>query len=85
VFTENHYNPQKVRNLAQVQLRIPDEMLATIDKWVIEGRYRSRSDAIKTMITVYLEREKTREFYKMLQERSEEAKNNPEILIPFDY
>ena len=70
--------------LAQVQLRLPEEMLSTIDKWVIEGRYRSRSDAIKTMITVYLEREKTREFYKMLQERSEEAKNNPNILIPFD-
>ncbi len=70
--------------LAQVQLRIPEEMLSTIDKWVIEGRYRSRSDAIKTMITVYLEREKTREFYKMLHERSEEARNNPEILIPFD-
>jgi Arc/MetJ-type ribon-helix-helix transcriptional regulator len=59
-------------------------MLSTIDKWVIEGRYRSRSDAIKTMIMVYLEREKTREFYKMLQERSEEAKKNPNILIPFD-
>ena len=73
-----------MRYLAQVQLRIPDEMLSTIDKWVIEGRYRSRSDAIKTMITVYLEREKTREFYKMLQERSDEAKHNPEILIPFD-
>ena len=73
-----------MRYLVQVQLRIPDEMLSTIDKWVIEGRYRSRSDAIKTMITVYLEREKTREFYKMLQERNEEAKNNPNILIPFD-
>jgi len=73
-----------VRYLAQVQLRIPEEMLSTIDKWVIEGKYRSRSDAIKTMITVYLEREKTREFYKMLQERSEEAKNNPDMLIPFD-
>lgn len=73
-----------MRLLAQVQLRIPNEMLSIIDKWVNEGRYRSRSDAIKTMITVYLEREKTREFYKLLQERSEEAKNNPEILIPFD-
>lgn len=73
-----------MRYLAQVQLRIPEEMLSTIDKWVIEGKYRSRSDAIKTMITVYLEREKTREFYKMLQERSEEAKNNPDMLIPFD-
>jgi len=36
------------------------------------------------MITVYLEREKTREFYKLLQERSKEVKDNPEILIPFD-
>lgn len=74
----------RVENLPQVQLRIPDEMLSIIDKWVKEGKYRSRSDAIKSMITVYLEREKTREFFKMLQERSEEVKTNPEILIPFD-
>jgi Arc/MetJ-type ribon-helix-helix transcriptional regulator len=71
-------------NLAQVQLRIPDEMLATIDKWVLEGKYRSRSDAIKSMVTIYLEREKTREFYKMLKERSNEVKTHPEILVPFD-
>ena len=74
----------RVENLPQVQLRIPDEMLSIIDRWVKEGKYRSRSDTIKSMITVYLEREKTREFFKMLQERSEEVKTNPEILIPFD-
>ncbi len=69
--------------LAQVQLRLPEEMVKIIDKWVNEGKYRSRSDAIKTMISIHLEREKTREFYQMLQERSDEAKKNPEILIPF--
>lgn len=70
--------------LAQVQLRLPQKLLEEIDKWVAEGRFKSRSDAIKTIISFYEEREKTRKFYKMLAERSEEAKKHPEALIPLE-
>lgn len=68
----------------QVQLRVPKEAVKEIDKMIAEGRFRSRSDAIKTIIALYQEREKTRHFYKMLVERSKEAKEKPEILIPLE-
>ncbi|RLI41514.1 hypothetical protein DRO59_06750 [Candidatus Bathyarchaeota archaeon] len=70
--------------MVQVQLRLPPKMLEEIDKWVVEGRFKSRSDAIKTILSLYQEREKTREFYKMLLKRSEEAKRHPEALIPLE-
>ena len=70
--------------MAQVQLRLPEEMIAEIDNWVAEGKFKSRSDAIKTIISLYEEREKTRSFYKLLSKRSEEAKKNPEVLIPLE-
>ena len=70
--------------MAQVQLRLPQKMLEEIDKWVAEGRFKSRSDAIKAIISFYEEREKTREFYKMLVKRSEEARKHPEALIPLE-
>jgi len=70
--------------LAQVQLRLPRKMLEEIDRWVAEGQFKSRSDAIKTIISFYEEREKTREFFMMLVKRSEEAKKHPEALIPLE-
>ncbi len=70
--------------LTQVQLRLPEKMLEEIDKWVAEGRFKSRSDAIKTILNFYEEREKTREFFKMLTKRSEEAKKHPKSLIPLE-
>jgi len=70
--------------LTQVQLRLSPKMLEEIDRWVAEGRFKSRSDAIKTIISFYEEREKTREFFKMLVKRSEEAKKHPEALIPLE-
>ncbi|MGB9741223.1 MAG: ribbon-helix-helix domain-containing protein [Candidatus Bathyarchaeales archaeon] len=70
--------------LAQVQLRLPEKMLEEIDKWVAEGRFKSRSDAIKTILALYEEREKTREFFKMLTKRSEEAKKHPESFISLE-
>jgi len=45
-----------------------------------KGKFKSRSDAIRTILALYQEKEKTREFYKILVERSNEAKENPEIL-----
>jgi Arc/MetJ-type ribon-helix-helix transcriptional regulator len=73
-----------VTALTQVQLRLPEKMLEEIDKWIAEGKFKSRSDAIKTILAFYEEREKTREFFKMLTKRSEEAKKHPESLIPLE-
>jgi len=70
--------------MAQVQLRLSQKTLEEIDRWVTEGRFKSRSDAIKTIISFYEEREKTRVFFKMLVKRSEEAKKRPEALIPLE-
>ncbi len=70
--------------MVQVQLRVPKETIKEIDEWVSKGRFKSRSDAIKTIIALYEEREKTREFYKMLMKRSEEVKKDPSILIAFE-
>jgi Arc/MetJ-type ribon-helix-helix transcriptional regulator len=63
---------------------MPEKLLEEIDKWVAEGRFKSRSDAIKTIVALYEERERTRDFYKMLVERSREAKEKPEVLIPLE-
>lgn len=70
--------------MTQVQLRVPSKILEEVDEWVEEGRFKSRSDAIRTMIELYSERERTREFYKMLVERSREVEKKPEILVPLE-
>ncbi len=70
--------------MVQVQLRIPEQIVKEIDDWIEEGKFRSRSDAVKTILALYEERVKTMEFFKMLLKRSKEAENNPEILIPLD-
>jgi Arc/MetJ-type ribon-helix-helix transcriptional regulator len=68
----------------QVQLRLSEKTLEEIDRWVAEGKFKSRSDAIKSIINLYEEREKTREFYQMLVKRSEEARKHPERLVPLE-
>jgi Arc/MetJ-type ribon-helix-helix transcriptional regulator len=70
--------------VTQVQLRLSEKTLEEIDRWVAEGRFKSRSDAIKSIISLYEEREKTRAFYKLLLKRSEEVKKHPETLIPLE-
>lgn len=70
--------------LTQVQLRLPKKTIEEIDQWVKEGRFKSRSDAIRTIISLYEERERTREFLTMLNSRSEEAEARPEALIPLE-
>ena len=71
-------------NVKQVQVRMPEKLVKEIDRWVSEGRFKSRSDAIKTIVGLYEERERTREFYRMLLELSKEAREKPEILIPLE-
>ncbi len=70
--------------LTQVQLRLPKKMIEEIDRWVEEGQFKSRSDAIRTIISLYEERERTREFLAMLNSRSEDAEERPETLIPLE-
>ena len=70
--------------MVQVQLRIPEQTVKEIDEWVEEGKFRSRSDAVKTIIALYEEKVKTMEFFKMLMKRSKEAEESPKILIPLD-
>jgi len=70
--------------LTQVQLRLPKKMIEEIDRWVKDGQFKSRSDAIKTIISLYEERVRTREFLAMLNSRSEEAEERPETLIPLE-
>lgn len=70
--------------MAQVQLRLPQKTLEEIDKWVSEGRFKNRSDAIRSIIDYYEEREKTCRFFNMLIERSEEAKRHLETFVPLE-
>jgi len=70
--------------MTQVQVRMPGKLLEEVDRWVAEGRFKSRSDAIKTIVSLYEEREKTRSFYKILLERGREAEEKPETLIPLE-
>jgi Arc/MetJ-type ribon-helix-helix transcriptional regulator len=67
-----------------VQVRIPREMVRDLDKWVEAGRFASRSEAVKTIVALYNERERVRTFYEMLSNRSREAKENPGDLLPLE-
>lgn len=71
-------------NMVQVQVRVPEKTVKQLDKWINRGEFKSRSEAIKTILALYEERRKTREFYEMLVKRSKEAKDKPEILIPLE-
>ena len=70
--------------MTQVQLRLSEKTIEEIDRWVSEGRFKSRSDAIRAIINFYEEREKTRRFLRMILKRSEEARKHPESLIPLE-
>ena len=70
--------------MVQVQLRMPEESVKELDYWVKQGKFKSRSDAVKTIIALYEDKIKTLEFFKMLMQRSKEADEKPEILISLD-
>jgi len=70
--------------LTQVQVRMPEKTVSDIDRWIAEGRFASRSDAIKTIVALYQERERTRRFYELLLKRSKEVREKPEILVPLE-
>jgi Arc/MetJ-type ribon-helix-helix transcriptional regulator len=70
--------------MIQVELELPEKIVKRIDQWVREGRFKDRGEAIRTIIYLYEENERNREFYEMLIKRSREAKKNPHILIQFE-
>ncbi|MCK4348722.1 MAG: ribbon-helix-helix protein, CopG family [Thermoplasmatales archaeon] len=70
--------------MTQVQVRLTKNLLEILDEWIEKGRFKSRSDAIRIVLSQYEEREKTREFYKMLNKRSREAKEHPGDLVPLE-
>jgi len=63
---------------------MPEKVVKEIDRWIAEGRFASRSEAIKTIVALYQERESTRRFYTTLLERSKEVRERPETLIPLE-
>jgi len=67
--------------MISINVRVPEEMVESIDKWVKQGRFASRSDAMKMMIAYYEEREKTRKFLNLLNLRGMEAKEKQDILV----
>jgi Arc/MetJ-type ribon-helix-helix transcriptional regulator len=67
-----------------VNVRLPEGLIKPIDEWVNEGRFASRSEAIKSMVFFYEEREKTASFLDMLNQRSKESREHPEELVPLD-
>jgi Arc/MetJ-type ribon-helix-helix transcriptional regulator len=66
----------------QVQVRVPKKIVEEIDRWISEGRFATRSEAIKTILALHQETERTRKFYETLIERSEQARKQPKSLIP---
>ena len=67
-----------------MQVRIPGELVEETDHWISEGRFSNRSEAIKTIVALYNEREHTRKFYQLLLKRSDEVRKDPTILIPLE-
>ena len=70
--------------MTQVQVRMPEKTVKEIDRWIAEGRFSSRSDAIKTITALYQERELTRQFHQILSQRSKESTEKPESLVPLE-
>lgn len=68
--------------MVQVQVRMAEKEVDEIDKMVKEGMFKSRSDAIRSIVKIYEHNQKVRDFYKTLEKRSKEAEENPEIMIP---
>ena len=82
----NSFNPSKKAEWwKNTVIRMENELgtqktIEELDKWIADGRFKNRSDAIRSILSFYQEREKTREFYKMLNQRSKESKEQPETL-----
>jgi len=75
------YRTVYVATMTQVQVKIPEGLVEKIDEWIREVRFSSRSEAIRTILALYEEKERTREFYAMIHSRAEEVRRSPELLV----
>jgi Arc/MetJ-type ribon-helix-helix transcriptional regulator len=78
------YDVNNIVYMVQVQLRLPEEDIELLDRWVKEGKYKSRSEALRAILTFYKEREKTMDFYRMLVARDRETLEDSSLLVPLD-
>lgn len=78
------YRTVYVATMTQVQVKIPENLVEKLDEWIRDGKFSSRSEAIRTILALYEERERTREFYAMIHSRAEEAREHPELLVPLE-
>ncbi len=67
-----------------VQLRLPQQTVKGIDEDVRNGRFKSRSDAIRYILQWFEERENTLRIMGKLEKISAEAKKNPEKWVRLD-
>lgn len=71
--------------MLQVQLRLSQNIVDNLDDMISKGLFKSRSDAIRSILLKYEEIEKTRHFYTELICRSKESKNkNKNNLVDFE-
>ncbi len=70
--------------MTQVQVRMPEKEVDEIDKMVEQGKFKSRSDAIRTIVKIYEHNRKVRNFYNMLKKRSKESEEKPEMMVPVE-
>jgi len=64
-----------------VQVRLPEQTVKTIDKEVDNDVFSSRSDAIRTIVEFYEYEKKRMKFFDMLEKRAEEIKKGNYITI----
>ncbi len=44
--------------LTKIRIRLPRSLLEKVDEWIEAGKFRNRSDAIRTLLALYFYREK---------------------------
>lgn len=66
--------------MLSVHLRVPEQMIEEIGTEISNGKFKSKSEAIMFIIYEYQEKQKTREFYKVLEKRSKESKNKSNLI-----
>ncbi len=70
--------------MVQVQVRMAEKEVDEIDRMVEEGLFKSRSDAIRSIVKVYEHNQKVRDFYEEIERIDRETEENPERLIPIE-
>jgi len=67
--------------MTSVQVRLPEQIIGLLDNRITKGEFKSRSDAIRTILAFYEDREKTLDLYKELMKRSKMAQNKKNLIL----